>query len=457
MVLTGLSDPSLGINVLRGGEVRYMNQAFGATGRANEGSTTILPSHDDWAFHCTRYANLSAQGVTIDRTWGHDPQAWQEIMRAGKEKVAEAILMQLDAAAVYGIKVIVTLGGFSDPNTCSQAYGLFDPSSQDFQRFVELAAFVADKVSGHPALLCLELLNEPDYMHVITGYWRPRYPAGRMELLNAYAMWQDGMISAVKGKQLRPGTPIGMGTAMDSTLYCDANGNGAMPWGTSECINEIIPRMAAGCDVWTPHVYLGENDQTHRDVLFGQKFPSFAQAASRAGKRLVLGETGALYYGGTYDATMAQALDALGLDRCWMVRWWDPTQYAVPSIPPRVPASSEIPSPAPVETPDTPAPGADPVPEPSDDTSSPAQEPPDEPEDPIVIELPPSYEPEPMEDPPESEKPPIEPPSPPEAVEEDNTSISDKSTSTPETGRGLILVRILVELARVLGRWLRRR
>lgn len=343
MVMNGLSDPSLGINILRGGSVRYMNQAFGSTGKANEGSTTILPSDDDWAFHCVRYANLAAKNVSIDRTWGHDPQAWQEIMRAGKERVAAAILEQLDAAHVYGIRCIITLGGFSDPNTCSQAYGLFDPSSQDYRRFVELAAHVADEVSGHPALLCLELLNEPDYMHVITGYWRRRYPAGRYELLNAYAVWQDGIISAVRGKQIRPGTPLGMGTAMDSTLYCDERGNGAMPWMTAECIEQIIPRMAAGCDVWTPHVYLGENSQLHRDVLFRQKFPSFAQAARKAGKPLVFGETGALYQGGTYDPMMASTLDQLGADRCWMIRWWNPTEYRRPPIPTRIPYHAHAP------------------------------------------------------------------------------------------------------------------
>jgi hypothetical protein len=440
---TGLADPSLGINILRGGAVRYMNQAFGTSGRANEGSTTILPSANDWAFHCTRYANLSAQGVTIDRTWGHDPQAWQTIMSAGKERVADAILMQLDAAALYGIKCIITLGGFSDPNTCSQAYSLFDLSSQDYQRFVELAAFVADKISGHPALEVLELLNEPDYMHVIKGYWLPRYPAGRMELLNAFAVWQDGMISAVKGRQSRKGTPLGMGTAMDSTLYCDVNGNGAMPWGTAECINEIIPRMAAGCDVWTPHVYLGQNDQVHRDVLFGQKFPSFAQAAKKAGKRLVLGETGALYYGGIYDAQMSQVLDDLGVDRCWMIRWWDPTKYTVPSIPTRIPYS-----PAPVETPtETPV-------EPSPDSSSPAQEPPDEPGEPAEPQEPAVEEPsgeKPSEETPEGGEPANEAPSdPPEADE-------TPSEPSPETGRGLVLVQVVRRIIELMIRMFKRK
>jgi|GEM_PF-5006587 len=453
MALNGLADPSVGINILRGGAVRYMNQAFGTSGRANEGSTTILPSADDWAFHCTRYSNLKLKGVSIDRGWGHDPQAWQAIMSAGKERVADALLTQLDAAQIYGIKCIITLGGFSDPNTCSQAYSLFDPSSQDYQRFVDLAAFVADKISGHPALEVLELLNEPDYMHVITGYWRKRYPAGRMELLNAYAIWQDGMISAVKGKQLRKGTPIGMGTAMDSTLYCDANGNGAMPWATAECIKEIIPLMGAGCDVWTPHVYLGQNDQVHRDVLFSQKFPSFAQAAKKAGKRLVLGETGALYYGGIYEAQMAQVLDALGIDRCWMIRWWTPTQYTVPSIPARVPYS---PAPAPTETPTNP-------PVESNDPSDPAQEPPDEPEVPPEE---PEEPQEPAEEGPDDEEPSEDPPEaddPEGGADEGETSSpgeavpQDPSEPTPETGRGLVLVQLVRWVLKLIGRFKRKR
>ena len=423
-----------------------MNQAFGTSGRANEGSTTILPSANDWAFHCTRYANLSAQGVTIDRTWGHDPQAWQTIMSAGKERVADAILMQLDAAALYGIKCIITLGGFSDPNTCSQAYSLFDLSSQDYQRFVELAAFVADKISGHPALEVLELLNEPDYMHVITGYWRRRYPAGRYELLNAYAVWQDGIISAVRGKQIRPGTPLGMGTAMDSTLYCDERGNGAMPWMTAECIEQIIPRMAAGCDVWTPHVYLGENSQLHRDVLFRQKFPSFAQAARKAGKPLVFGETGALYQGGTYDPMMASTLDQLGADRCWMIRSWDPKVWSRPVIPQRVPYS-----PAPTETPTNP-------PVESNDPSDPAQEPPDEPEVPPEE---PEEPQEPAEEGPDDEEPSEDPPEADDAeggADEGETSNpgeavpQDPLEPSPEAGRGLVLVQVVRWAFEIIGR-----
>jgi hypothetical protein len=232
-----------------------------------------------------------------------------------------------------------------------------------------------------------------------------------------------------------------MGTAMDSTLYCDERGNGAMPWMTAECIERIIPRMAAGCDVWTPHVYLGQNDQVHRDVLLRQKFPSFVRAAQMAGKPLVLGETGALYQGGTYEAQMASALDSLGIDRCWMIRWWTPTQYTVPSIPARVPYS---PAPAPTETPTNP-------PVESNDPSDPAQEPPDEPEEPqepAVIE-------EPVEDPPAVVEPPIEPPSPPAAndpeggADEGETSSpgeavpQDPSEPTPETGRGLVLVQVV--------------
>jgi hypothetical protein len=432
MAINGFVDPSFGTNILRGGDVKYLNQAFGVDGSANDnGHPTVLPSAGTWEFKCTYFYNLAQKGVKVARVEGHDPQAEQVLIAAGKEKAAEDILETLDAANIYGIKVIVTLGGMSDPNTAPQAYGLYDTTTNDYRRFVELAAFVADAVSGHPALIVLELLNEPDYMTAIKGYWLPRYPGGRMALLNAFAIWQDGMISAVKGKQLKPRTPLGMGTAMDSSLYCDANGVPAMPWGTEECIATIMPRMAAGCDVWTPHLYQHERTALALQVLKNDKLTSFIKAAQRANKPLVLGEVGGLYAGGVWTPELQAVYDQYpDLVVCWMIRSWDPKVYTVPAIPPRHPVAVEIPTPPPVETPVTPtAP-------PSTDSSSPAEEPAEPPQEPVA-------DPEPIPDP-EAPKPPAGVP-PAEPVEEDPVVIElpPSSEPKPRRGQGFAIVQVL--------------
>jgi len=151
----------------------------------------------------------------------------------------------------------------------------------------------------------------------------------------------------------------------------------------------------------------------------------------------VFGETGALYYGGIYDAQMSQVLDDLGVDRCWMIRWWDPTKYTVPSIPTRIPYS-----PAPVETPtETPV-------EPSPDSSSPAQEPPEEPSGEQPSEETPEDEgpadEAPDEDPPEADGP--------EGADDGETSDPGEAVPlptepSPETGPrvgpGFVLWRIV--------------
>lgn len=44
----------------------------------------------------------------------------------------------------------------------------------------------------------------------------------------------DTTAYGVRELQVRKGTPLGMGTAMDGTLYTDPNSNATMPWGTYE-------------------------------------------------------------------------------------------------------------------------------------------------------------------------------------------------------------------------------
>lgn len=371
-MIAGFVDPSFGINCLRGSDVWYLNQGFGRDGAANDnGHPTQLPSSSKWEFKVTYFYNLAQRGVRVARLYGHDPQAYQVMMARGWEAVSQDMLETLDAAQSFGIRCILTLGGLSDVNTWQQAKKLLDVNSQEFYNFKVFMARVADQLSGHPALELLEALNEADFMNVITGHWLKEFPAGGMQLLRGYAQWQTALLDGVRALQKRPGTPLGMGTAMDGTLFCDSRGNAAMPWGTDQCIKEIIPLMGAGCDIWTPHVYLMEDNPTHLKVFAEQKLPSFIKAAKLAGKQLVLGEAGGLYRGGIWTPQLQTVFDAYpDLVVCWMIRSWDPKIWTRPSIPARVPYSY---SPAPTETITEP-----PVEEPSI-PSDPAQEPPEEP------------------------------------------------------------------------------
>ncbi|MBI0582455.1 MAG: hypothetical protein JET69_05505 [Methanomassiliicoccales archaeon] len=445
-MIQGFVDPSFGINCLRGSDAWYLNQGFGRDGAANDdGHPTLLPSSSKWEFKVTYFSNLAAKGVKVARVEGHDPAAWKQVMASGWEAVAADALETLDAARLFGIKVIITLGGLSDALTWQQAEKLLDDTNPEYKAFQVLMAKVADALHGHPALKLLEALNEADFRSVIKGHWLKRFPQGRMQLLRGFAAWQVTLLDGVRELQVRKGTPIGNGTAMDGTLFTDPNGNAAMPWGTNECIYEIIPLMGAGCDVWTPHVYQNEDAPDHLLVLKRDKVPSFVRAAEVAGMELIIAEAGALWRGGTRTPALQAVFDAYPeLVVCWMIRSWDPRVYSRPSVPARVPYS-----PAPQTPVETPAPVADPV-EPSI-PSDPAQEPPDEPEEPSEEEdvdtLPeePADTQEPAEEEPsgdetgeetpEDDEPADEAPSdPPEAVEED-TSNSDKGTpSTPETG-----------------------
>lgn len=467
-MIAGLADPSFGTNSIRGGSVAYLNQGFGLDGNANDdGHATTLPSSGSWEFKCTYFYNLAQRGVKVCRCYGHDYQAKQVFTWAGKEKVAADILETLDAAQIYGVRVIPTLGGFSDKKTCAQGYALFDKNSQENKEFKQLLAYVADAIHGHPALIVLEALNEPDYLACISGakdtgteaYWLKHFPEGGMQLLKGYAAWQTDLLDGARALMRCPGTPLGNGTAMDSSLYSDRTGNPAMPWGTEECIGTIIPLMAAGCDVWTPHLYQHDDNDNALLVLKRDKITSLVAAAKRAGKQLVLGEAGGLYRGGIWTAKLQAVYDAYpDLIVCWMIRSWDPKVYERPPIPQRVPYS-----PAPTETPTNP-----PV-EPSIDPSDPAQEPPDEPEvtpeEPAEPQEPAEEEPtggETGEETPEDDKPANEPPSedPPEAdsPEETEHPNSDKGPSepSPETGPrigpGFVLWRVIEWILEAWGK-----
>jgi hypothetical protein len=456
-MVSGFVDPSFGPNRFRGESSINLNQAFGRDGAANDdGHATTLPSRSSWEFKCTRFYNLAAQGVKVDRSEGHD------------------LLETLDAAHIYGIQCIFTLGGLSDPNTWQQAEKLLDTESAEFREFQVFMAKIADALYGHPALKLLEALNEADFRSVIKGHWLKLFPQGYMQLLRGFAVWQVTLLDGVRELQMRKGTPLGNGTAMDGTLYTDPNGNAAMPWGTNECIYEIIPLMGAGCDVWTPHIYQNEDNPDHLLVLRRDKVPSFVRAAEVAAMELIIAEAGALWRGGTRTAELQAVFDQYpGLTVCWMIRSWDPKIYSVPVIPVRVPYS-----PAPVETPvETPAPVAnDPVPEPSD-SSSPAQDTPEEEGDkeegdkeegdkeegdkeegdkeegedvPPEAAEPPAVE-EPASETPATDPPANEPPSedptestdPGEETSNGNEGAPEGSTVTGNKGAGFVIIEIL--------------
>jgi len=148
------------------------------------------------------------------------------------------------------------------------------------------------------------------------------------------------------------------------------------------------------------HTYIGETGDNARKVWLEQKLPAFRASCKRTGKKLIIGETGLLYNGGTYDAEMDKALG--DTPHIWMVRWWDPTQFIVPEIPDRplhdapatgdnndLPPPTEPEPPAQETTPETPEEPTEPtIPEP--EPEGPIEEPPPVVEPPIVEPVEPS-------------------------------------------------------------------
>jgi hypothetical protein len=339
--MSGINDAVLLLNLIKGGAVTYYNKCFGATGTANSGSETLLPSSDEWSYLCTYMSNLQAQDVDLLRTGIHD---WQGTVVAMNDpaRTAEKCLIIADAAAIYGIKVVLVLGGFSDSSTSAQGAGLFDENSALYTKFVKYAAQVADALKDSNVEL-LELLNEPDHVSV------------KWESLKKFISWETFILADVRAQQAQPGVPLGMGTAVDSSLY-------AMDWwGEISGQSQVIDSILKPCDVASVHTYIGDRGDYPRDVWMNQKVPAFKAAAKRVGRKFIVGETGLLYNGGTYDAGMDVALK--DVPHCWMVRWWDPTKYTkLTTIPERpgqeapTPPTSEEPTPDPpvVEEPEPP-------------------------------------------------------------------------------------------------------
>jgi hypothetical protein len=364
----GFNDAVLLLNLIKGGAVARFNKAFGSSGNANSGSEVELSVDGEWPYLCTYMGGLKAQGVTMLRTGIHD---WQGTVVAMADPARTAAKCQsiLDAAQCYGLKVVLVLGGFSDSNTAAQGAGLFEDDTALHNQFVMYAATVADALHGHEALELLELVNEPDYVSV---HW---------PTLAAFLAWETDLLSDVRQAQASPGVPLGMGTAVDSTLY-------AMDWlGEISGQSQVIQSILRPCDVASVHTYIGDDNATSRQVWVEQKLPAFIESAKRMGKKLIIGETGLLSKGGIWDSQMAKALQASGLPYCWMVRWWPPTEYAVlDTIPPQPSHDSSAP-----ETPTIPDSSTDTTtPDPAQDTT----EEPTPPEEPVE---PPAVEPEPEE------------------------------------------------------------
>ena len=361
--MSGFNDAVLLLNLIKGGSVSRYNKAFGLSGGANSGSETKLPIDDEWAYLCTYMSNLADRDVTLLRTGIHD---WQGTVVAmiDPAKTAEKCKNILDSASLFGIKIVLVLGGFSDSSTSAQGAGMFDDTSALYSKFVRYAAHIGDALHGYDLEL-LELLNEPDHVSI---KWPPRA---------SFISWETFLLADVRAAQAMPGVPLGMGTTVDSSLYA-MDGGGEIS-GQKKVIDSII----APCDVASIHTYIGDRGDYPRDVWLNQKVPAFKAAAKRTGKKLIVGETGLLYNGGTYDAGMEVALK--DTPHCWMVRWWKPTEYKLlTSIPAR--PSHDAPAPGPVEEPTLP------------EIEPPAQETPEEPEEPDIPESPlepPTVEPDP--------------------------------------------------------------
>ena len=319
--MNGINDAVLLLNLIKGGAVRFNNKCYGTTGKANEGSETTLPSEDEWSYVCTIMANLRDAGVTMLRTGMHDWQGTQAAMSAGAGVVAEKCLLILDAASLYNIKVVIVLGGFSDASTAANGSRLFEVGSPVYELFVQYAAGVADALHDTNVEL-VELVNEPDYVSIT---WAS---------VDKFIEWETIILADVRARQTKPGVPLGMGTAVDSSLY-------PMDWwGEMSGQKKVIDSILRPCDVASVHTYIGEPSSYARKVWTEQKVPAFKAAAKRLGKKLIIGETGLLYAGGTYDAGMASALK--DVPHCWMVRKHDPKVYTVPTIPNR-PSSTPAP------------------------------------------------------------------------------------------------------------------
>jgi hypothetical protein len=329
--MSGFNDAVLLLNLVKGGASARYNKCFGTSGNANSGSETKLPIDDEWAYLCTYMSNLADRDVTLLRTGIHD---WQGTVVAMSDpaRTAEKCTNILDAASLYGIKVVLVLGGFADSSTSAQGADMFKDDSALYSKFVRYAAQVADALHDTDVEL-VELLNEPDHVSV-------KWPS-----LAAFISWETFLLADVRAAQAMPGAPLGMGTAVDSSLY-------AMDWwGEISGQKKVIDSIIGPCDVASVHTYIGDRGDYPRKVWMEQKVPAFVAAAKRTGKKLIVGETGLLYNGGTYDAGMEVALK--DTPHCWMVRWWKPTEYAVlTSIPTR--PSHDAPAPGPVEEPTTP-------------------------------------------------------------------------------------------------------
>lgn len=457
----GLNDASILGNMIKGGAVRWHNKAFGATGQVNEGSETELvpPDGSEWTYACIYMSNLKERGYEDLRVGFHDWQTTQAAMRAGAAVVSEKLLLLLDAARIYGIGVTAVIGGLSDKSTAERGFGLFDSSSPSYASFVTYSAAIADALHGTDIVL-LELVNEADFITCVEKYWKSRTS-------KEFIAWAAQLMADVKAAQKRPGVPLGMGTAVDSSLY-------AIDWlseisGSSMIIDSIL----APCDKASVHTYIGDRGSEARKVWLEQKLPAFVAACKRLSRELIIGETGLLYSGGVYDAGMDAALQKSGAVYLWMVRRHDPKAYTIPAIPERPahivdtpapdessePTSSDVieQPPAQETPPETPEEGAETT-VPETEGAGPAAEPPGVEEEPIgVPDEPAAPEPEVSEpavtepaadvpdDPPVTE-PVTEGPEVP-AVETPTTP----SSPTPGTGRN-VLVELAKRIAEILGR-----
>jgi len=340
MVESNINDPSQLMNVLRGGTVKWLNQCFGVSGNANDDGHPInFPPADglEYTYWCNIMYNLTLVNVKKVRNGGHDEQAYEVFMAVGATRTVEAMVTMLKAARAYNIKVITTLGGFSDASTCYKIYDLFNKDSQMYKDFTTFAAEVADGLYDYrDTLELLELLNEPDFMQVVKDYWLKNFKslllADPLAIIKLYAAWVDQMIKDVKAKQKKPGVAIGMGTALDSNLYSDANGNARMDWLAEKAVPNVIKMVLAPCDKPSIHSYIGENTSVHEQVWRTQKLPAFVAAANALGKTLIVGETGSLWVGGTYNSGMDAVYQTYGnVEKYWMIRSWDPKIYKIPT------------------------------------------------------------------------------------------------------------------------------
>lgn len=451
----GINDASILGNLVRGGAVKWYNKAFGSSGNANEGSETELvpPDGREWTYACIYMSNLKMQGYEYLRLGFHDWQTTRAGMDAGAVVVADKARLLLDAAEIYGIGVVLVIGGLSDKSTAEQGFGLFDCESSLYKAFVRYAAAIADELYGSKLRL-LELINEADFITCVEKYWKRKSIAD-------FNAWSSQLVADVKAAQKRPGVPIGMGTAVDSTIH-------AMNW-LSEISGDTkaIDSMVGMCDVISVHSYIGEKGSTPFNVWKDQKVPAFVAAAKRCGKELVFGETGCLYEGGTYDADMDKVLKASGSTYLWMVRRHDPKVYTIPTVPERPTSSTHTPAPetppvvdeptTPVvieppaqETPETPAEaggnesGTE-EPAPNEGPAVPSEGTGQEPSPGEEVEGPPMV----VEEPPSVE--PVKPTPGGPAVETPTDSTSSPGP-TPGTGRN-VLLELVKWLLRLFKRW----